>query len=294
VRPPASRRFSLHALCAALLWLAPPGEGALAVEMRQIDVAYVPPKDPRHQPLYELLKEKRALEKLQEILSPFRLPRRVLMKIESCDGIANAFSNDEGVTVCYEYLDDIWANVPRETTPSGITPIDAFVGPLVDVFLHEFGHVLFRVLDLPVLGREEDAADQFSAYMMLHFGPDEAHRLIAGTAHVFRKDLEAPQVTIKLTEFSDAHSTPAQRFYNLLCIAYGADANRFADIVAKGYLPLDRAIWCEDEYRQVAHAFKKLIAPHVDETLAREVMSKSWLPAVTARPPPRPEVQKPR
>lgn len=292
-RPCASRRLRLAAVSAALLCLVPGlAPNATAAEARQIDIAYLPPKDTRHQPLYELLKRNRVLEKLQEFLSPFRLPRRVLMKVEGCDGIANAFSGDGAVTVCYEYLDEIWANVPSETTPSGITPIDAFVGPFVDVFLHEFGHVLFRLLDLPLLGREEDAADQFSAYMMLHFGPDECRRLIAGTAYVFRKDLEAPQVTIELSDLSDAHSTPAQRFYNLLCIAYGADANRFADIVAKGYLPLDRAIWCEDEYRQVAHAFQKLIAPHVDETLAHEVMAKSWLPTVTVRPPPHPQVQK--
>jgi Putative metallopeptidase len=227
-----------------------------------------------------------VLEKIQELLGPFRLPRRVLMKVEGCDGVANAFFNEEGVTVCYEYLDEVWANVPKETTPEGIAPIDALVGPMVDVFLHEFGHVVFQLLEVPVLGREEDAADQFSAYLMLHFGPEEARRLITGTAYVFHKDVQDPQVTIERKEFADTHGTPAQRFYNLLCIAFGANGELFADISGKGYLPWDRAIWCEDEYRQVVRAFQRLIAPHIDETLAKETMAKKWLPDVTLRPPP--------
>ncbi|MBO0764352.1 MAG: hypothetical protein J2P50_07170, partial [Hyphomicrobiaceae bacterium] len=170
-------------ICLASAASAPLGvSGAAAGEARQVDTAYRPPKDAAHQPLYELLMSRRVLEKIQALLAPFLLPRRVLLKVESCDGVANAYSGDNAVTVCYEYLDEIWRNVPAETTPEGIAPIDAFAGPIADVFFHEFGHVVFYLLQIPVLGREEDAADQFSAYLMLHFGPAEARRLIAGSA----------------------------------------------------------------------------------------------------------------
>jgi len=258
-------------------------------EPGQIDIAYVQPKDPAHRPLYELLVSRHILEKLQALLKPFRLPRRVLLKVESCDGTANAYSGDGAVTVCYEYIDEIWRNVPSETTPEGVAPIDALAGPLVDVFFHEFGHVVFYLLQVPVLGREEDAADQFSTYLMLHFGPAEARRLIAGAAYQFKKDLDKPEVTLSTKDFSDSHGTPAQRFYNLLCIAFGANGEQFDDLLSKGYLPVERAIGCEDEYRELAHAFKTLIGPHIDETLAKEVMARRWLPDGGTRPPRRPD-----
>lgn len=287
---PASRCLRSAVACAAAVWLAAAqAPTAIAAEPMQIDIAYVPPKDPKHRPLYDLLVRNRALERLQELLGPFRLPRRVLMKVEGCDGVANAFYNADGVTVCYEYVDEVWANVPKETTPEGLTPVDALVGPLVDVFLHEFGHVVFQLLDVPIFGREEDAADQFSAFLMLLFGPDEARRLIVGTAHMFKRDIADPQVTLELKKFSDTHGTPAQRFYNLMCIAYGADAKLFADLPKKGYLPWERAIWCEDEYRQAAHAFAKLIRPHIDGDLAKHLMAMKWLPDASVRPPPRPQ-----
>jgi hypothetical protein len=260
---------------------------ARADESARIDIAYVPPKDPAHRPLHELLMKNRVLEKIQALLGPFMLPRRVLLKVEGCDGTANAYSGDDAVTVCYEYIDEIWRNVPTQTTPEGVAPIDAFVGPLVDVFFHEFGHVVFYMLQVPVFGREEDAADAFSAYLMLNFGYDEARRLIAGTAHQFKRDLK-PRITLKLNDFSDTHGAPAARFYNLLCIAFGANPELFADIVSKRQLPVGRAIGCEDEFRELAHAFKTLIRPHIDETLAKQVMARHWLPDGMTKPTPRP------
>ena len=92
------------------------------------------------------------------------MPHRVLLQVRDCDGMSNAFSSEDSVIVCYEFLDDIWKKVPEKTTPAGIAPIDALIGPFMDVFLHEAGHVAFNVLKIPLFGREEDAADQFSAY----------------------------------------------------------------------------------------------------------------------------------
>ena len=143
----------------------------------RMSVSYVPPKNPAHQPIYEQLKEIRFLEKVQEFLSRVRLPRTLLVKLEGCDGDANASYDKDIIVVCYEYIDELWKTVPEETIEAGVTQADALVGPLFDTTLHEFAHAMFDMLGVPVLGREEDAADQVSAYMMLHLGKAEARRL---------------------------------------------------------------------------------------------------------------------
>ena len=179
--------------------------------------------------------------------------------------------------------------MPTETTAAGVTPIDAIVGPLVDTGLHEFGHALFDMLQLPVLGREEDAADQVSAYIMLQLGKVEARRLIGGVAYAYKAEADGATAPPTMTSFADVHGTPAQRFYNVLCIAYGADKHLFGDdIVEKGYLPKERAEDCAAEYKQVAFAFQTLIGPHIDSRRARKVWDKSWLPEPTRRVQPRP------
>jgi hypothetical protein len=276
---------SLCVLCT--LALATAGWSAPA-QSSSIEIAYVPPKNPLHQPIYDRLKDRRALEKLQELLSPFRLPRTLTVKVEGCDGDTNAWYADDAVTVCYEYLRDVWRNAFKHTSFDGVAQIDVMLGPLFDVFLHEFGHALFDLLDVPLFGREEDAADQVSAYIMLHFGKPEARRLILGTAYAYKVEVEGTTEPVAMTDFADEHGTPGQRFYNLLCIAYGADAELFADLVRKGYLPKDRADGCEDEYKQVAKAFERLIAPHVDQQIAKQVMDRSWLPDPTSKLPTRP------
>jgi hypothetical protein len=267
---------------------------AAAARASRVSVSYVPPKNPAHQPIYEQLKQLHFLEKLQQFLTPFRLPRALLVKVEGCDGDANAFYEYSVITVCYEYIDQLWKTVPTEATATGVTPIDAIVGPLFDTCLHEFGHALFDLLRVPVLGREEDAADQVSAYIMLHLGKAEARRLIEGVAYAYRIEAEADNAPPAMTRFADVHGTPAQRFYNVLCIAYGADAQLFGDMVEKGYLPKERAEDCKGEYQQVADAYEKLIGPYVDRSRAKKLFDKSWLPDATIRLPGRPGPPQPK
>ena len=271
----------IAAFCLALTFAT----GAIAAQykMKQIRVEYVLPKNPAHQPIYEQLKQARALERLQELLSPLRLPKALPLKVSGCDGVSNAWYDEGVVTVCYEYLDDILKNAPEQTLPVGITKQDAILGPFLDVFLHEIGHAVFDLLKVPVFGREEDAADMFSAYIMLQFGKDDAHRLILGSAYQYKADVQNPQVSLAIKKFSDEHEIPAQRFYNVLCIAYGADQKLFADVVEKGFLPKDRAEGCDGEYEQTAFAFKTLIGPYIDKKLASKIL-KTWMRDVKTRP----------
>jgi len=264
------------------------GTVAAAQESRpdRIKIEYDLPKNPAHQVIYDKLKQNKALEKLQEIFSPFRLPIDITLKTMSCDGVDNAWYQRPNLTICYEYIDvDIMQNVPEETTSKGITPTDATVGPFFYVVGHEMGHAMFDLLGVPLFGRPEDAADQFATYMMLLIGKSEARRLIGGTAHSYHKYMESPKVNVKVTAFADVHSAPAQRFYNLLCLAYGADREMFGDLVERGFLPADRARACRVEFQEVNFAFEKLIFPYLDAERMKQVLAKDWLP-----PPTPPEI----
>jgi len=254
---------------------------AVAVEKAQtqrIRIEYKEPSNPAHQPIYERIKQRRVLERLQELFSPFRLPIDITIETVGCDGKSNAWYHRPTITLCYEYLEEIRQNTPEETTPAGITASDALAGQFFYVVAHEFGHAIFGLLQLPSFGHFEDIADQFSTYLMLHFGKDDARKLISGAAYSYRGVLQAPTSFVPLQAFSDIHGLPAQRFFNLLCLAYGADPKLFADVVEKKYLPQQRAADCQREYAQVDFAFKTLIGPHIDQELAQKVMQKDWLP----------------
>jgi hypothetical protein len=253
-----------------------------AGKTNQVRVNYMPPNNPAYQPIYTLLKEERhTLDNLKEVLSPFRLPATLEILLTECDGEADAFYGDDRITICYEYIDELLKNMPAETT-AGIEPIDTVVGPFLDTVLHEFAHALFDYLDIPILGREEDAADQVSAFIYLQLGKTEARRLIMGTVYTYMLEVEDTDPP-SMAEFADEHSTSEQRRFNLLCMAYGADPELFQDVAAWGGLPEERANICEEEFELIAHAYQTLIGPHIDPDLAKKVFDRTWLPEKTSR-----------
>jgi len=242
-----------------------------------IHISYKAPKDPELLVIHERLKEGKTLERLKDFLKPYRLPRKLRIVLTDCDGESDAFYGNRKITVCYEYINELWKRMPAQTTPSGVAPIDTVIGPLVDTSLHEFAHALFEMLEIPILGQEEDAADQVGAYIYLQLGVKEARRLITGTAFAYLYEAERAKTNQISVDYSDEHGTPEQRAYNVLCIAYGADPKIFSDFVAEDRLPETRAVFCEEEHEQIQDAYDTLIGPYIDQDLANEVFERSWL-----------------
>jgi hypothetical protein len=247
------------------------------VRPQRIKIEVYPPKNPEQQQVYDLVKQRQWFEKAQEFFGIFKLPHDITIFARSC-GMSNAWYVQATVTICYEYLDDILKSMPEETTPEGITQADAVIGQFGYTLAHEMGHALFDVLEIPLLGAPEDAADMFAAYMMLQLGKDQARRFILGAAYSYANYLKNPRVIVNRQAFADSHGAPLQRYYDLMCMAYGADREAFQDLVDKGYLPDARARSCRMEFGEANFAYKKLIEPSIDQELGKKVLDKNWLP----------------
>jgi hypothetical protein len=255
------------------------GSSVSAQEARpdRVTIEYVPPANPAHREIHDRLRERRGLETLQQIFSPLKLPRPLAIRTAGCEGEINAWFEGDAITICYEYMAWIAEVARKPSRPAWVTEEAAMLGPFLEVALHEGAHAIFDYLEIPILGREEDAADQIAALWLLTLAPERAAELIAGVAATYLdeagyKDLR--QLGRKRLRFgsaaplADVHSTPIQRLYNLLCLAYGADPKRFGALASSGALPAARAEGCEDEHRQVARAYAKLLKPHVDPEIA--------------------------
>jgi hypothetical protein len=248
----------------------------------RIRIQYEPPKNPEHQMIYDLVRQNRLLEVVQGIFSPVRFPNDLLAKTMGCDGKVNAWYNsDDGGTlhICYELLKYILDTAPKETTPDGITPRDAIVGQFMGWISHEMGHAVFDMFQIPIWGGQERAADMFAAYVILQFGPERARRLYGGIDYVFKEFMKNYQqnaeVQYKLAEYADVHDFPQERYYNLICMAYGADPKTFAYVA--DILPKERADNCKSEYQAFTRAWRSQIRPHIDLQLARQVLDTTWL-----------------
>jgi hypothetical protein len=249
-----------------------------SVKTGQVQYEYVEPTNPAHRDIYDRMRANRRLERLSEFLSPLRLPRPLTLKVQGCDGRVNAYYWNYEVMVCYEYFDFLLKVAPQMPTPEGLTRESALAGMVSDVFLHETGHAVFDMLEIPFLGREEDAADQFSAYILLQSAKDDARQLILAVAYLGSKQAQQEMATTsQLSQFADIHELPAQRYFNVLCMAYGDDPNLFADAVTYWHLPESRAKNCHYEYLRFQYGFETLIGPYVDRALVAQLKPKRLL-----------------
>jgi len=93
-----------------------------------------------------------------------------------------------------------------------------------------------------------------------------------------------PVVKTRLAAFASDHGLPQERFYNLLCLAFGANRGGFADF--ESYLPPTRAPNCPREYRTLVNASFKEIRPHIDQEMASRVLDTDWLDDIESKSAP--------
>jgi len=236
-------------------------------------VVYEDTTKPDLAPIAAKMKEKRVLEGAAEMLGALKLPRTLTLKATSC-GESNAWYDSETdvITFCYELVSDFIKQAGK-SGKFNLTPEQAVVGPFLFIVLHETAHAVFGVLAVPVLGREEDAADQVATYAATQIGGDFAERMLRAAAFMYDQDSAARKPGED--DFADVHGLDRQRFYNVLCLAWGSDPKRYAFAKDLGKLPDERAEGCADEYKQVRYAVRALIRKHVDQKEVAEIKSKA-------------------
>ena len=262
-------------------------------------ICYFQPND-TNKSAYTALQSRHILEVYAQFLSPLRLPHPLTLVALNCQPDFHSdspfySSADRALHFCYEWYNDVLQAAPTATTTQGVTRANVITGMWAGTLLHETGHAMFDMLDVPVFGREEDAADEVAAFIALQFNKDVQRTIIKGFAYFWQMaaqngedpptvdDPNPPQDVIQrcfsdpLCAYSDVHGTASQRLYNTLCLGYGGDPDAFKDFVQMGWLPQTRAADCDREYHQLEFAFAKTILPFIDPQMRAKVQSTPWL-----------------
>lgn len=132
-------------------------------------------------------------------------------------------------------------------SPVTASDADLFVeSNLLSIFYHELGHALIDIMQLPVFGQEEDAADVLSVLLIDAFYDEETAQAIAyDAAFGFLGESEQRGGDVP---YWAVHGSNEQRYYNLVCLFYGANPEVRDDLAADLELPQERAETCPEEY----------------------------------------------
>lgn len=113
------------------------------------------------------------------------------------------------------------------------------------IFYHEMAHALIHQLELPVLGKEEDAADHLAILLSDELWDEEQADQINSYASsafwVAGKTAEEP------APWWDEHSTDQQRHFTVACLYYGGDPEGRKNVIEAVGIPTERAELCIQE-----------------------------------------------
>lgn len=228
-----------------------------------ITVIYTPAETARGQEIQGLMERTQSYEQLTAGLNQvLSLPEPLTLNQREC-GMVNAFYSpaDRQIVMCYELVDyflSLYA-AEVETDPNAPPPEISTVGALGFVMLHELGHAVIDLLDVPIFGREEDAADQFATIILSR--TDIGHLAAQSTAVWFYTASE--QQDVAAIPYWDEHSLDIQRFFNIMCMLYGSDPATYSDLMQQLDVPERRTAMCQQEYAQAWENWQDVLAPHV-------------------------------
>ncbi|WP_296645015.1 DUF4344 domain-containing metallopeptidase [Roseinatronobacter sp.] len=153
------------------------------------------------------------------------------------------------------------AMIGSTSSLSADTAEDTFVeANVLGIFYHELGHAVIDIEQVPIFGQEEDAADVFSIFLIDALFDEETATSLAYDASLgFWGEVLAREADGYDMTWWSVHGPDEQRFYNTVCLFYGADPDERETFAEDMELPEERAEYCPDEYDLAAASWGAIL-----------------------------------
>ena len=135
--------------------------------------------------------------------------------------------------------------------------------------LHELAHAIIELNDIPILGGQEQAADQIALMLLImaddankkDIDPNLLNKLLAISGEwmlEWEEEKHSPPV------YWDTHPLAIQRFYEVTCLAYGSNPDKLEALRRDKILPVERAWDCDIEFEKTRQALAWLATQVTD------------------------------
>jgi len=141
--------------------------------------------------------------------------------------------------------------------------IEFVAGNVIFATVHEVGHMLITELGLPVLGREEDAADSFAVLTGLKLNNALSDRILTQSARGwYLSDRRSKKEKVKMV-FYDEHGLDQQRAYNIVCLMVGSNPKKYSELADLAKMPDERQGTCQGDYSNASWSWQKVLEPNI-------------------------------
>jgi len=220
--------------------------------------------DKELEPYMELLKNSKVLDDtVAAVNSDFKLTKGIKVRVMQGDGplydpeTREIHMNLEFMADTAHMLKVAFDDMSDDDLGTAMIDVMEFV------FLHEVGHALVDVLDIPVLGKEEDAVDSFATVLVTTQHEEHGGEIAQTAALLFAVTADEAGGKVTEEDYWGEHSLDGQRFASIMCLVYGSDPDKYEDMVTEDIMPKDNAGMCVETYAQTAKAWDTLLTPHL-------------------------------
>lgn len=166
------------------------------------------------------------------------------------------------ILIPYAFMEEIQSRFKRaKYGETGVSAEVASLDALIHTIFHELAHALIWNYELPVLGKEEDAADNLATVLLIEYF-DNGAEIAISAADLFDLESEDNDV-LEEEDFWDEHSLDAQRFYSTMCVVYGSDPEQYGHLKKELGLSEERAELCLEEYENISRSWFELLEPYM-------------------------------
>lgn len=226
------------------------------------DVMFSPAATPETQEIRRLLEEHGDFPRIAERLTHcLRSPEDVRIVFDDSHDL---FYEEYRIVIGYGYLQQVGANLEKAGYASSPRErLGAVLAVAHFSLYHELAHALIEIFDLPVVGREEDAADGLATVIAIDLL--EYPEIALAAALAFDAGIPPEAIPAERAYWGE-HSLDGQRYYNILCWVHGSDPEGTAAMLKTLAPPEwwdERSSRCPREYERLVRSWMRLLEPHL-------------------------------
>ena len=227
----------------------------------RFEISYLKASNKKEQEVKKWIKESSEIKLVTSLIN---------QKLKLNQSLELKFGGEEGplfdnginkVLIPYGFLIEVQERFQKAKylDETGITNKEASMDALMHTIFHELAHALIFQYDLPVLGKEEDAADGLASVLLIEFLED-GQEVVITAADLF--DLEGQDITeYQVEDYWGEHSLDIQRYYSSLCHVYGSAPEKYKQIKTDEKFSNEKAENCIDDYDILVNSWFTLLAP---------------------------------
>lgn len=125
---------------------------------------------------------------------------------------------------------------------------------------HEVAHLLIDRLALPVLGKEEDAADNFATWILLEQKSPDANQTLEDAAEGWILTGRSYDDYFGGDDYASGYSPDRHRAMQIVCLMVGADRAAFRNVANAYDIPAERQQTCLYDFELIDRSLGRLLS----------------------------------